>query len=549
MNNTSVKEFYSLPENGEKKIELFLYILSIKEEYFNGRKIYNLELCDLEFKIKNVKIKDNAKGAKKGDALFIKSLNYIYGEEINIFIGDYDILENKYENIFNNKLEEYQNDAYIDCYFLFKEDKNKNELIGFNNEVINNDIMDIINNHKLKDSCVYQFKRLKKEKKFVKYVKNISYIKQSNGNILSERNLLLSEKEPFSFSGKIVKIEKNEVFVIASFINKIIVISNIGDKFNSFYENQYISIFYIRFDFEDEATICFKVTNFSIIQNYELLDINKIKSKVCIQFNLLDFENNNEEIQISKIGIVLPNSNIKELKLEKKIIYFIYEHNQDDVDYFPQPVVLFSLKTSFLYQIQFFVYKGFLNEANVFIRQSYYCAYEFLFFSIDDSLPSEIEILGKQNKKSKYYNFQNFNTKTRKKITFINIPPQRQQDLQFDNSFLEIKFCSVDGIKYYATFLISSLKIKTKSNYYYKTQIYQLLKDIYIDITKLVDAQYNNNELKKKYLSYNKEINETLTKELYEASSFNFKNDENTLHYFNNLCLWNVYNHLYKEFQ
>ena len=263
----------------------------------------------------------------------------------------------------------------------------------------------------------------------------------------------------------------------------------------------------------------------------------------------MDFENNNEEIQISKIGIVLPNSNIKELKLEKKIIYFIYEHNQDDVDYFPQPVVLFSLKTSFLYQIQFFVYKGFLNEANVFIRQSYYCAYEFLFFSIDDSLPSEIEILGKQNKKSKYYNFQNFNTKTRKKITFINIPPQRQQDLQFDNSFLEIKFCSVDGIKYYATFLISSLKIKTKSNYYYKTQIYQLLKDIYIDITKLVDAQYNNNELKKKYLSYNKEINETLTKELYEASSFNFKNDENTLHYFNNLCLWNVYNHLYKEFQ
>ncbi len=242
MNNTSIKEFYSFPENGEKKIESFLYILSIKEENFNGSTIYNLELSDLEFKIKNIKIKDNSKDAKKGDIIFIKNLNYIYGEEINIFIGDFDILERKYENIVNDKLKEYQNDKYIDCYFLFKKVRDKKKLIGFNNELLYNNIMDTINNHKLKDSCVYQFKRLIKEKKFVKYVKNISYIKKSNGNILSEKNLLFSEAEPFSFSGKIVNIKKNEVFIIASFINKIIIISNIGDKFKSFHENQYNKI-------------------------------------------------------------------------------------------------------------------------------------------------------------------------------------------------------------------------------------------------------------------------------------------------------------------
>ena len=212
-----------------------------------------------------------------------------------------------------------------------------------------------------------------------------------------------------------------------------------------------------------------------------MIEINRINTKICFKFNVLDFEEDFEDlIQIKNIGIETNTKEIKVINIDKKIIYFIYENIDDDYEYFPQKIYLNSINDDFPYRLQFFAYKGFLNEINLFIRNKCYLSYEFLFFSLDNKLPDETQILYKPGKKLTTKNFHSFGCETRKSIIFINIPPQNDIDLGYDTSFLYIYLCNKDGEKLYSRLCLNSIEVKSKIDYEFNPIVKALIYEIII---------------------------------------------------------------------
>ena len=81
----------------------------------------------------------------------------------------------------------------------------------------------------------------------------------------------------------------------------------------------------------------------------------------------------------------------------------------------------------------------------------------------------------------KVKNFQSFNCQTRKRVIFINIPPQGNEDLGYDTSFLYIYLCNENENKLYGKFCLNSIEIKKKENYKFNLLVKMLLSDIYSD--------------------------------------------------------------------
>ena len=296
-----------------------------------------------------------------------------------------------------------------------------------------------------------------------------------------------------------MQIENGKIYLLTSFINKIIIISDPEKIFKNIFDYQYIQIYYIRFDLEEENIIYFKTTTFTsfkMLQN-DISIINEISSKIVLKFNLLDFENGYEEIKIKNIGIELDDKEIKIIKTNKKVIFIVYEIKYIEYEYFPQKIYLDDESNSFPYQLQFFVYKGFMTEVNLFIKNNFGLSYEFLYFSLNNNFPNEIGITYKPGKILKVKNFQSFNCQTRKRVIFINIPPQGNEDLGYDTSFLYIYLCNENENKLYGKFCLNSIEIKKKENYKFNLLVKILISDIYSDFGNYIEKNLPIKELKK----------------------------------------------------
>lgn len=130
-------------------------------------------------------------------------------------------------------------------------------------------------------------------------------------------------------------------------------------------------------------------------------EFDRINAKICLKFNLLDLEtkdDQNGDIQISKIALELNEKNLKTFEIKNKVFYFVYENKQYDYDYFSQSLYLYNVKDLIPYELKFFAFKGFMKEVNLFIRNKYSLAYEFLYFSLNSQIPDEMEIIHKKEK-------------------------------------------------------------------------------------------------------------------------------------------------------
>ena len=165
------------------------------------------------------------------------------------------------------------------------------------------------------------------------------------------------------------------------------------------------------------------------------------------------------DMKKSKLKILdeLDDKEIKIIKTNKKVIFIVYEIKYIEYEYFPQKIYLDDESNSLPYQLQFFVYKGFMTEVNLFIKNKFGLSYEFLYFSLNNNFPNEIGITYKPGKILKVKNFQSFNCQTRKRVIFINIPPQGNEDLGYDTSFLYIYLCNENENKLYGKFCLNSI--------------------------------------------------------------------------------------------
>ena len=113
--------------------------------------------------------------------------------------------------------------------------------------------------------------------------------------------------------------------------------------------------------------------------------------RIYIKFN---FFGNLLKNNISTILIELPEKKFEELKINKEYLYYMYNINNSENKfyYFIQNINL-VYNNGLSQKFQYFVYQGLLNEANIDITQIGVCAYEFLYFSLDQKfLPSFIEL-------------------------------------------------------------------------------------------------------------------------------------------------------------
>ena len=64
------------------------------------------------------------------------------------------------------------------------------------------------------------------------FIKDKSYALKSDGIALKNNPENIKEFNPYSFTGKIVKKDNNQILLLTSFLNEIIILTNIKDEFN-----------------------------------------------------------------------------------------------------------------------------------------------------------------------------------------------------------------------------------------------------------------------------------------------------------------------------
>ena len=290
----------------------------------------------------------------------------------------------------------------VNCYFFCKiKEEGSMEFIGFNQEqliITKNDLK----SEKFEINQMYLFEKLEKKGKSFSFIKGKSFFSKNNGIAVTD-SINYDNNIPYSLIGKIINKEKEQILLLLPTTNDIIIIINIGNQFLNIDENRYVNIINIRYSSKKDSLIYFEMNDFSKL---ELLNENyqdkKIKEKVAIKLNLLDYENNlkEEDILLKEFEIKSPKNYIVSCDSYKKIIYYVYDASDyNENEYYVQKIDLFFDDEFYPAQMKFFVYKSFLNQANLFVKQKCLNTYEFLYFSLDDSLPNEIEILSKSEKK------------------------------------------------------------------------------------------------------------------------------------------------------
>ena len=436
----------------------------------------------------------------------------------------------------SNKI--FDRNNFIDCYALCVIKGKEIYFKAFNDDNIK---LDISESKELlfENNCLYFFKKLIKDENILKFVKEISYVEKSNGKNIEDNITKFTSSEPYSFSGKVIEKYNNKILFL-TILKEIIILTNIGCKFDSIDENKNITILFTRYFYRNDKNIYLKFTNISKIISLDgEIEKNQINQKVAIKFNLLDFDKDNKNVIIKDIGIETKPNNIVKFKTSEKMIYYSYDASIFEHEYFCQNIYLYDSKAFNIFKI--FVYKSFLNEINVFINQKFSFAYEYLYFSLDNNLPNEIEIFRQPKDKYKSNNFHTFNSKIRKSIIFINIPPQNDLDIKYDTSFLNIFLCTKNEIRLYDSFCLSTLKMNKKNDFPYKERIKNCIIDIYDDYVKYFEKEKNIVPFYEKYMKFSQNIIDELENEInLNFNEYIYINDSYTLKYFHAVCLWNL---------
>ena len=431
----------------------------------------------------------------------------------------------------------------VNCYFLCKITGSLIEFKGFNDELIKYDKFDLSEIKLFENDQLYLFKRLERKGNTHLFIKNKSSVTKCYGNNLLNEINIFNSLEPYSFIGKLIKKEEKQFLFLIS-IDKIVVLMNIEDKFKHINENQFIDVSFVKFCSEKNGIIYFQVhpfTSFKILENKGEKD--PINHKIALKFNLVDLNEYfiNNDIIFNKLGIEMHSDSIIKINIDKKIIYFVYDARKIEYEYFPQKIYLYDRNDTFI-DFKFFVYKSFLNEINVFVKQKSLCSYEFLYFSLDNSLPKEITIFCQSEKTFKSTEFHTFNSKIRKSIIFVNISHQKIKDSKFGKNLLNIYLCEKNNTKLYGTFSLDTIKFKSEIKPYdYKSIVKNKLNNIYNDYIECYEKKINPMNFKK-YILFDDSEKKILKNALKDAFyRHKYEDNKNTLDYFHSLCLWNLY--------
>ena len=536
LNDISVQQLYDYPESGSMKKDLCFLVYSIKRKENN---LIYVDVADLKYKIRNV-ILISKEEIKVGDYILCKEFNYKYDIDVIITVSHFEKLGNN-SLVFLNDLNEFKKDEYIDCYFIYRKDT-KN-FLGFNSETMEIDT-DIELEKRFEDSKIYLFNRLQKvNEKKTKFIRKISFVSESSGEYISNNNIKnLSTNIPYCFEGKIIEKYDKKLTIVINNIDKLFVILELNTLHLDIVERQLVRVSYAQYQSINDNIINFLETQFTKI---EALNFSEEKvQRIYIKFTFFgDLKFN----KISKFMIELNDENSDEILINKQSTYYMYNINKLDFElfYFVQNVNLIY-KSGFSREFSFFVYIGLLNEINVDINQIGSCAYEFLYYALEPNyLPDSIELKGKTN----FKNFQTFGNKTRKKITFINIQAQNDEDLGHGNSFLVIKLCNKDKIKLYGTMILNSIEFKSKKKYIFNSTVDDFLKNIHRDFNDYCEKRaITPEELEKKYLHIDKNICILIEEEINKCFNlFKIKEEEHTFEYFDSLVIWNIFNYLNKN--
>ena len=537
LNEISVQQLYDYPESGLLKKNLCFLVYSIEKKENN---LLYVNLADLKYKIRNV-ILISKEEIRVGDYILCKEFNYKYEKDVTITVNNFEKFGNN-SLAFLMDLNEFRKDELIDCYFIFR--KESKDFRGFNGETLEFED-DIKPKIKIEESKIYLFHRLQKlNEKKTKYNKEISFISESKGDYISNNNINnLSANIPYCFEGKVIEKCDKKLTIVINKVDKLFFIILEFNKFHfDILERQFIRVSSAKYHSTNENIINLLETEFTKI---EVLKFSEEKiQRIYIKFIFYgDFKNN----KIAKFMIELNDENSDEIIMNKQSTYYMYNIKKIDPDifYFIQNVNLFY-DSGFSREFSFFVYIGFLNEINVDINQIGICAYEFLYYSLEQIyLPNKIEL----KEKKEFEKFQTFGNKTRKKISFINIQQQNDEDLGHGNSFLVIKLCKKDETKLYGTMILNSIEFKSKKKYIFNSTIDEFLKNIHQDFTEYVENEsITDEELAKKYLNIDKNLRIIIEEEINKCfNQYIIKEEEHTFEYFNSLVIWNIFNYFYKN--
>ncbi len=541
LNDKSVQQLYEYPESGVMEKDLYFFIYS-KEEKGNNN-LLSVILCDSKYKIKNILL-DDSKGINVGDYIRAKKFTYKYEKDVEITILNYEKIAEYPLNLSEN-LNEYKKEGMVDCYFLYK-NQTKN-FVGFNEEVLEFELSDIESKIKLEDSKLYLFQRLQIiNQQNVRYNNKISFISQNLGEYISNdkiKNLCINI--PYCFEGKIIEINKDDkkLTIVTHNLDKVFIILELKRFHFNLEENKYIRITSVKYCSNDGNIINFVETEFTKINILNYPEKEEEEQQIFFKFNFYgDLANN----LIYKLLIELNEKNLDEIKINQNLVYYMYNKRKMnlDMDYFVQNIYLFY-NSEFSRKFGTFAYIGLLNEVNVDVNQIGVCAYEFIYYALEPKfLPTSIKL--KDNKLFK--NFQTFGNKTRKKISFINIQVQNEEDIGHGNSFLVINLCKENDIKLYGTMKLDSIEFKSYKEYNFNSTIDEFLKNIHQDFIDFFKSNkitiYN---LENKYIYINPKLSKILENELQKNFKlFNIKDEKHTFDYFNSIVIWNIYNYFVK---
>jgi len=528
MKEKSVEQLYDYPESGVMNKELCFLVLSVEKKESN--RVY-VELTDLKYKIRNVILitEKEQEDIKVGDYIQCQEFKYKYYNNVEITVTNFKKID---------CIKEYKKEEFIDCYFKYI--KKDNSFIGFNGETLK------IDKSKTKieyeDSKIYLFHRLQKlSEKKAEYNEKTSIISECPGDYISNDNIeKLSSNIPYCFEGKVIEKSIKDLTMVIKKIDGLFFIL----KFNKFcfYQknSKYVKVSSAKNLSTDGNIVNLQETPFTKIEALEFPE-EKIER---IYFKFTFFGELKDNI-ISKFMIELNEKENDEIIINKHYAYYMYNNKCDsDLFYFIQNVKLLY-KNGISRKFSFFTYIGFLNEINVDINQIGICAYEFLFYALDKKyLPNNIEL----KEQKKFDNFQTFGNETRKKISFINIQVQNDEDIGHGNSFLVIKLCKKNETKLYGTMKLNSIEFNIRKKYNINYTLKEFLKDIHQEFVTFFRTCGNINKIKDKYLFIDKNLCSMIEEELNK--NFNLlkiEDEESTFEYFDSLVIWNIFNYLNKN--
>ena len=366
----------------------------------------------------------------------------------------------------------------------------------------------------------------------IKYCFNINDFKDFNTD----------EKMPCYIYGKIFEKNEEYIIIVSSILKKVIFIEEI-ERFKNIKENGFYYFSFLKIKKQGKDKIYLKTTKFTEIKNdYENKDeINKINEKILIKLNPIKYIKDGNVIY-DKIKFYEGKNEILEKTIDNNIIYFIYEEYDYSQEYFPQKIQLYHSKGIISPIFTIFISKGYCNELNISLNNKNGFAYEYYYYANKNiNLPKTIKITLNDGKEYTFDNFWEYETKERKKITFVNIPLQEGLKLEDMKSYLKIFTCTnIKKIKEYGTFLLDKLEIEKKKEIVINIPFNNLIKNIVNDVNSFLNEGSipNINALKSKYLGDN--INKYINELKNDYRNYYFPENNELFYFYNRVCIWNI---------